>query len=163
MRNAVATGTAGVGMTIASTFAGSLGLSMQMQRYGFVLGVVLVLVAAALWWRGRSAQIVNGAASPLPEKVTGRVIRAADYAPVVHGHTFKRCEIFGTVHFPGSDIQHSKWLLGSFVVVDGPSDLPDGTLSFIDCTFRECRFKNCTAVGTATQIESLRAVLGIWG
>lgn len=49
----------------------------------------------------------------LPEQVVGKLIRAEDYAPVVHGHIFERCNILGTVHLPGSHLSDSKWLLGS--------------------------------------------------
>lgn len=100
--------------------------------------------------------------APLPPQVVNRRIWADDYGPMVHQRIFERCEITGLVHFPGSHITQSKWLLGSFEVVRDPTtDLPPGTVSFVNCIFLECEFQDCTAFGTYHQIVSLRAVFGL--
>jgi len=46
----LATGLSGVGLTIASAFVTSLGLSVHQQRIGFGVGVVLMLVGATLYF-----------------------------------------------------------------------------------------------------------------
>lgn len=48
MRRAAAAGVGGFGVTIASTFAPSLGLTVHQQRIGFVVGVALIVLAAVL-------------------------------------------------------------------------------------------------------------------
>lgn len=53
MLRAVGTGLLGAGVTLASTFAASLGLSLQQQRIGFAIGVVLILIGVALFFSGR--------------------------------------------------------------------------------------------------------------
>lgn len=55
MRPAIGAASAGVGLTFASTFAHSLGLSLTEERIGFCVGILLILgsVAAIIWdvWR----------------------------------------------------------------------------------------------------------------
>jgi hypothetical protein len=55
MRRAASTGVAGLGLTFASTFASSLGLSLTQERIGFCAGVLLALGSAVviIWdvWR----------------------------------------------------------------------------------------------------------------
>ncbi|MGH3427768.1 MAG: hypothetical protein ACREP9_05480, partial [Candidatus Dormibacteraceae bacterium] len=45
---ALATALAGLGLTIASTFAPSLGLSLHQQRIGFAFGVLLIFIGGLL-------------------------------------------------------------------------------------------------------------------
>jgi hypothetical protein len=47
----IATAALGLGFTIASTFAGSLGLSVHQQRIGFAVGVVLIVLGGVLYLR----------------------------------------------------------------------------------------------------------------
>lgn len=48
MLRVAAAALSGIGVTTASTFAGSLGLSLTQQRIGFVIGVVLIMIAGGL-------------------------------------------------------------------------------------------------------------------
>jgi len=121
------------------------------------VGALAALILVEKFWPKSSSD------EPLPHRVRRRIIRSGDYAPALHGYRFTRCEIKGTVHLPGSHITRSKWLLGRFEVVSDVQSLPEGTLSFINCHFRRCTFTDCTGVGTAEQIASLRAVFGITG
>jgi hypothetical protein len=52
----IATAALGLGFTIASTFAGSLGLSVHQQRIGFAVGVVLIVLGAILYFRRGGSQ-----------------------------------------------------------------------------------------------------------
>lgn len=61
MHRAAAAGIAGCGLTIASTFASSLGLSMHEQRVGFVIGIVLMLMGGGAYLRLR-----RGGGTPVP-------------------------------------------------------------------------------------------------
>ena len=47
MLRAVATAAIGLGMTLASTFAGSLGLSVHEERWLFAVGVFMLVVGVA--------------------------------------------------------------------------------------------------------------------
>ncbi len=49
MHRAIGTGLAGVGVTIISTFAPSLGLSLHQQRIGFAIGVLLMLAGIGIF------------------------------------------------------------------------------------------------------------------
>lgn len=56
MRRAIGPGLLGLGITIASTFAPSLGLSVHAQKIGFGFGVALLFIGALLYagdWRTR--------------------------------------------------------------------------------------------------------------
>ncbi len=56
MQPAIGTALTGLGVTIASTFAPSLGLTLHQQRVGFAFGVALMLAGAVLFafgWRHR--------------------------------------------------------------------------------------------------------------
>ncbi len=53
MLRAISTAIVGLGVTLASTFAPSLGLSVHQQRIGFAVGVVLILVAGVGLWIDR--------------------------------------------------------------------------------------------------------------
>ncbi len=48
---AISTGVVGAGVTLVSTFAQSLGLSITQQRLGFLLGVTLICIGAILFYR----------------------------------------------------------------------------------------------------------------
>jgi|GEM_PF-2858232 len=80
MLRAIGPTTAGVGMSIASTFAPSLGLSLQQQRIGFVFGVTLIVVGVVLFvqarGRRRPPEAVHTAPAPAPA-ASGRVYGAA--------------------------------------------------------------------------------------
>jgi hypothetical protein len=43
-------------VTLASTFASSLGLSLEQQRIGFAVGVLIMVVGATLFVRGRTVR-----------------------------------------------------------------------------------------------------------
>jgi hypothetical protein len=45
----IATAALGLGVTLASTFAGLLGLSVHQQRIGFVVGIVLIIIGATFY------------------------------------------------------------------------------------------------------------------
>ena len=62
VRAAVVSGITGAGVTLASTFASSLGLSLHQQRIGFALGVALILLGVALFFRQKRTP----QPSPLP-------------------------------------------------------------------------------------------------
>lgn len=47
----IATAALGLGVTLASTFASSLGLSVHQQRIGFAVGIVLIAIGAAFYLR----------------------------------------------------------------------------------------------------------------
>jgi hypothetical protein len=53
VHKAIAAGITGLGVTIASTFAPSLGLSIHAQRIGFALGLGLMLLGALAYLRAR--------------------------------------------------------------------------------------------------------------
>lgn len=99
---------------------------------------------------------------PLPSEVIGQFVDTAAYGPVVHGRTFRHCEIVGAVHLPGSHVERSKWILGSFRAVgDITTDFPPGTCSFMGCKFFDCEFNGCTGIGTKAQVASLKAAFSI--
>jgi hypothetical protein len=50
MRLAIPAGVAGTGMTLASTFASALGLSVHQQRIGFAFGVFLIALGLGLYF-----------------------------------------------------------------------------------------------------------------
>lgn len=143
----------------------------------FVLGLFFIVAAACMasWgaWGARRALATASASDaeverrrvdrpPLPQRVADKVVWAGDYGPLVHDRTFTRCEIHGKVYINGGDISHSKWLLGSFDVVNDPAtDLPPGTLRFDACKFLWCEFQDCTAVGTPEQVASVKALFGL--
>jgi hypothetical protein len=56
---------AGFGVTIASTFVPSLGLSVHQKRIGFAIGVALILVGVVLLirWRGRRDAAIDSVQS----------------------------------------------------------------------------------------------------
>jgi hypothetical protein len=59
MVRAIGTACVGIGLTLASTFASSLGLSIHAQRIGFGIGAILILLGAALGfsqWRRRGSE-----------------------------------------------------------------------------------------------------------
>lgn len=68
MLRAAASFVGGIGVTVASTFASSLGLTVHEQRFGFALGVAMILFAIGLFAyerrdatrRSRQAQIDEG-------------------------------------------------------------------------------------------------------
>jgi hypothetical protein len=64
MHRAIGTAVTGLGVTIASTFASSLGLSLHQQRVAFGVGVVLMMLGGWLFVRGRKAGARAGAAVP---------------------------------------------------------------------------------------------------
>jgi hypothetical protein len=53
MVKSLATGLVGLGVTVASTFAPSLGLSLTQQRIGFVFGIALIALGAILFYLDR--------------------------------------------------------------------------------------------------------------
>jgi hypothetical protein len=86
MAKAIASGLVGLGLTLASTFASSLGLTVDQQRAGFVVGIVLMfagLVSAAISRRSK------GERDPVAAPRTG--IRASDTAQI----TARRTRITG--------------------------------------------------------------------
>jgi hypothetical protein len=104
--------------------------------------------------------------TPLPAKVTNKVIRLADMLPWIHQRQFEGCAIVGPppALLSGCHIEGSTWLgagSDSFVVVDDPTDpakLPSGTIVFVDCRFLNCEFQNFIVVGSREQIDALREV-----
>lgn len=102
----------------------------------------------------------------LPDHVADEVVLVADLLPWVHRRRFERCVIVGPppALLSGSYIESSRWLGlsdDSFIVVDdptSPSQLPAGTVCFIECTFKDCEFQNFSAVGSRGQIDALRAL-----
>lgn len=48
MWRTISPGVAGLGLTVMSTFEGSLGLTVGQQRIGFVVGAMLILTAIAI-------------------------------------------------------------------------------------------------------------------
>lgn len=52
----ISTGVAGIGLTVASTFASSLGLSLHQERIGFAIGIFLIFAAGVLFVVGLRAQ-----------------------------------------------------------------------------------------------------------
>ncbi len=100
----------------------------------------------------------------LPPIVTDEVVLVADMLPWVHRRRFERCVIVGPppALLAGCYIEGSRWLgvsSSSFIVVKDPTDpssLPLGTVSFVECTFKDCEFQNFTAVGGREQIETLQ-------
>lgn len=51
MLRAISTVCTGLGVTLASTFAASLGLSVHQERIGFAVGIALILVGCILFVR----------------------------------------------------------------------------------------------------------------
>jgi hypothetical protein len=72
MLRALGTGLAGLGVTIASTFAGSLGLSLHQQRIMFVVGVAVMLLGGFLLWRDRRSARHRAAEPSDGQRQTGR-------------------------------------------------------------------------------------------
>jgi hypothetical protein len=54
MLRSLATGSVGLGVTAASTFAPALGLSLTQQRIGFAFGVALIIFGVILFYLDRS-------------------------------------------------------------------------------------------------------------
>ncbi len=102
----------------------------------------------------------------LPLHVVDEVVLVADMPPWVHRRRFERCVIVGPppALLSGCYVEGSRWLGlsdESFMVVDDPTkaaNLPQGTICFVDCTFKDCEFQNFTAVGSREQVEALRAL-----
>jgi len=94
------------------------------------------------------------------------VVLVADLPPWVHRRRLERCVVIGPppALLSGCYIESSRWLgLGddSFISVEDPTDasnLPKGTVCFVECTFKDCEFQNFTAVGSEEQIDALRAL-----
>jgi hypothetical protein len=109
---------------------------------------------------------MNASPQTLPQHVTDEVVLVADLLPWVHRRRFERCVIVGPppVLLSGCYIERSRWLGlsgDSFIVVDDPtnsSQLPKGTVCFVECTFKECEFQNFSAVGSREQIDALSAL-----
>jgi hypothetical protein len=112
---------------------------------------------------------MSTAETPLPSKVTHKVIRLEDMLPWVHQRQFKDCAIVGPspALLSGCHIEGSTWLgvsPASFIVIDDPTDpskLPQGTIVFVDCRFLDCEFQNFTVVGSREQIDALRDAFGL--
>lgn len=149
---------------LALTYLAGFALVKGESPRGYSLPILAaVAVAAALvWWFTRDAAASLPAdPAALPTRVRHRLIEAEKYAPMLHKHKFRRCEIRGAVQFPGSNLKRSKLLSCTYFVVQDPSrELPPGTLSFVDCDFKRCRFNGCVIVGTKQQIESLQKTFG---
>jgi hypothetical protein len=136
-----------------------------------ILGVALMAFGVLLFlvgWVGShrpnptGRQEVPSAARPLPPRLIDQVIQVGDLPLMVHGRAFIRCEIVGppAALLARCKIEHSKWLglfERSLVIIEDPTNLPPGTVSFVDCTFFECELQNFTAVGTEDQIKALKA------
>lgn len=102
----------------------------------------------------------------LPYRIADEVVPVADLTPWVHRRRFERCVLVGPplALLSGCYIERSRWLGlndHSFIVVEDPTDssqLPKGTVCFVDCTFDDCEFQNFSVVGSREQIETLRAL-----
>ena len=82
MLKAVGTGILGAGVTLTSTFAASLGLSVQQQRIGFVLGAVLMLAGIFLLfsghWHRRGRRAESSPMTELEKWLQSRIVRAEE-------------------------------------------------------------------------------------
>ena len=97
----------------------------------------------------------------LPAVIRDRVIELSDLPPWVVKRTFEKCELVG----PGpaliapSEREHCR-LLGpdetSFLVVDDFSQLPPGTVRFVNCKLIDCDLQSFVMAGNQEQIATLR-------
>lgn len=109
---------------------------------------------------------MNAPTHVLPYRIVDEVVPVADLTPWVHRRRFERCVIVGPPPALLSDcyIEGGRWLGlddRSFIVIEDPTDssqLPKGTVCFVECTFDHCDFQNFSAVGSREQIEALRAL-----
>ena len=81
---AISTGLVGIGLTIASTFASSLGLSLRQEQICFAIGVFLALVGAVLFVINLRTQKKKSPALPLLDRLWLKVDEAKALAKQMH-------------------------------------------------------------------------------
>jgi hypothetical protein len=98
--------------------------------------------------------------------VKNEVVPLADLVPWIYRRRFEQCVIVGPppALLSRCYIESSRWsglAEDSFIVVNDPTDssqLPKGTVCFVECTFKGCTFLNFSAVGSREQIDTLRSL-----